>query len=283
MIPNTNFLVYQAYGITDVMNEAMVSIASLYKVTTDENRPAIYIYTDSLDYFKQFLNSEIHYVITEKQVWDEWKGKQGFVHRAKIEMLLDFAENHSGNILYCDTDTYFLQDPVSLFTQIENEKFVMHTDEGMLNGSINKVFQKLEVFLKSYRLEDLKIPSSTHMWNAGVLGFKSGDRNMLRQVLVLADDLYLKYQKHVMEQLAFSFYFSQRERISCESTVFHYWDFKEYRETLKSFFEDRKHLLFEKWQAETDNILPMDLIKEKHDFLKKPYWERKILKLFGKK
>ncbi|MBC7747667.1 MAG: hypothetical protein H7Z76_03640, partial [Methylotenera sp.] len=248
-----------------------------------EDRPTIFIYTDSPDYFRQFLSTDIHYIVTEKQVWDKWKGKQSFVHRAKIEMLLDFSENHKGNILYCDTDTYFLQNPRELYSLIENGKFVMHTDEGMLNGSVNKVFQKLEIFLKSYNLQGLTISSSTHMWNAGVLGFKSDDKSILSNVLLLADDLYLNYKKHVMEQMAFSYYFSQRERFSCEIIVFHYWDFKEYRETLKTFFEERKNVQFEKWNADIDDILPMELIKKKHTFLEKPYWKRKILKLIGKK
>ncbi|MBC7389413.1 MAG: hypothetical protein H7329_09405 [Opitutaceae bacterium] len=283
MIRNTNFLVYQAYGITDVLNEAMVSIASLYKVTKAKDLPTIFIYTDSPDYFRRFLNTDINYIVTEKLVWEKWQGKQGFVHRAKIEMLLDFSANHNGNILYCDTDTYFLQSPIELFTLIENDKFVMHTNEGMLNSSVNKVFQKLEVFLKSYSFRGLTIPSSTNMWNAGVLGFKSDDISILNNVLSLADDLYLNYQKHVMEQMAFSYYFSERERLSCESTIFHYWDFKEYRETLKQFFEERKNVKFERWQVDIDKILPMELIKEKQAFLKKPYWKRKILKLIGKK
>ena len=147
MTNNTNYLVYQAYGIEDVLNEAMISIASLYKVTSEADRPVIYIYTDNPGYLKSFLPSEVKCIETTKTVWENWKGENSFVHRAKIKMLIDFSENHLGNILYCDTDTYFLKSPYHLYETIECNEYIMHTDEGTLSKSVNLVFQKLEVFL----------------------------------------------------------------------------------------------------------------------------------------
>lgn len=277
---SSSFLVYQAYGHSDILHEALLSVASALKFQSNENDFTVLIYTDAPDYFRQFLPSSIQYIITPKEKWTEWKGSLQFVHRAKIMMLLDIVGRFEGNILYCDTDTYFQSSPNLVFSSIKKGSLVMHVDEGRLCHSKNKVFQKLERFLKTYKKS--VIPIDTHMWNAGVLGFKSSDKSLLSKVLELSDELHQAYPKHVMEQLAFSFYFEQVNLVACEKEIFHYWDFKEYRSVLKHFFEEHKGEKFEVWTRSIDSILPMELIKKKHAYLKRPYLLRKLDKWLGK-
>ena len=273
-------LVYQAYGHADILHEAVLSVASALKLQSIEHDFIVVIYTDAPDYFKQFLPSSVQYIIVPPKKWEEWKGNQQFVHRAKIMMLLDAVERFEGDFLYCDTDTYFLSSPSSLFYSIEKGDLVMHVDEGSLHNSKNKVFQKLEKFLIAHAR--FAIPVDMHMWNAGVLGFKSSDSSLLREVLKLSDELYQAYPKHVMEQLAFSFHFGLRNRVACGNQVFHYWDFKEYRSVLRSFFEKHKGESYEVWVRDVDRILPMELIKKKQAYFKRSYLLRKIDKLLGK-
>src|SRR5262249_22108782 len=67
------------------------------------------------------------------------------------------------------------------------------------------------------------IPSSTVMWNAGVLGIAEQHRVLLPRILELTDEAYRVYQKHVMEQLAFSYYLQTHTTIiSAESVLSHY-------------------------------------------------------------
>ena len=277
----TNFVVFQAYGLEDILNEALVAIASIYKVTNVENRPQIVVFTDSESYLSSFLPAEIKYIDTPKFKWEEWKGSACFVHRAKIEMLRNFCEDHIGNVLYCDTDTYFLSNPSSLFYQISEGNVLMHLDEGMLKDSENLVFRKVGKFLANYQYKGHFISTQTHMWNAGVLGFKTANKEMLDEVLELSDDLYSAYPKHVMEQFAFSICFGKKTRLACDETIFHYWDFKEYRNLLRDFFATNRNFPFENWTEKVEEYSPVVMYKLRLKYLAKPYLWRKILRIFG--
>ena len=279
---NTQYIVYQAYGKRDILNEVLVSISSLYKVASITTRPQVIIFTDSVSYLASFLPSEIQQIKTPISKWKEWKGTQDFVHRAKIEMLRHFSNSFKGDVLYCDTDTYFITDPKKLFDQISRGDLIMHLDEGALKNSKNLVFGKLEKFLRNYQYQGKSIPSETHMWNAGVLGFSTNDKPILDQVLALSDNLYFSFQKHVMEQLAFSVCFQQKIRHECQNVIFHYWDFKEYRQLLDQFFQKNEGRKFESWTQEIEMYNPIKMYDSKLEFLKKPYLLRKILKLLGK-
>ena len=279
---NTQYIVYQAYGKRDILNEVLVSVSSLYKVTNVIKRPQIVIFTDSISYLASFLPPEIQLIVTPISKWKEWKGKEDFVHRAKIEMLRHFSDSFKGDVLYCDTDTYFVSDPKNIFNQISKGDLIMHLDEGALKNSKNIVFRKLEKFLRNYQYQGKSIPSETHMWNAGVLGFSTNNKPILDQVLYLSDDLYAAFQKHVMEQLAFSVCFQQKIRHESQDVLFHYWDFKEYRQLLDQFFQKNEGQKFESWTKEIEKYNPIKMYDSKIAYLKKPYLLRKLLKLLGK-
>ena len=267
----SGFIVFQAYGNKDILHEVLISISSILRFSSSAKFQLV-IYTDSKDYLKKWLPEGIMFVDTPLTKWEEWKGEQRFVHRAKIEMLRDFVARNEGNVLYCDTDTYFLESPEKLFSDIANGELIMHMDEGQLKDSENLVFRKLEKFLKGYKRH--VIPASTHMWNAGVLGFKSSDRELLDKVLALSDSLHAAYPKHVMEQLAFSVCFQVRGRRSCEDTIFHYWDFKDYRRVLSSFFEENGGQPYKVWSSKIAEILPMDLRESMKNKTKPSFWKR---------
>lgn len=277
-----HYIVYQAYGKVEILNEALVSISSLFKVTNETSRPQVIVYTDSMSYLADFLPQEVALIETPPNEWKKWKGDLDFVHRAKIEMLRHFCSQYEGSVLYCDTDTYFLADPISLFNKIESGNLIMHLDEGALRNSKNLVFRKLEKFLRNYKYQNKPISSETHMWNAGVLGFATSDKAIFDQVLALSDDLFAAFQKHVMEQLAFSVCFQQKQRFACDDILFHYWDFKEYRQLLDVFFKKYGNKKIHEWSSAIEKYTPMAMYKTKEQFLSKPYLIRKFLKLLGK-
>ncbi len=122
-----------------------------------------------------------------------------------------------------------------------------------------------------------------YMWNAGALGFQSSDRSLLEKVLELTDKIYSEFPKHIVEQLAFSVVFSDQPNRSLKAMdgkIFHYWNFKEFRNTLKGFFKkNQDEVAIEK---EFLKINPEELIKVKYAFEAAPFFTKQFNKITGK-
>ena len=280
-----NYIVYQAYGSIDILNEVIYSIASVFKQSESISFQII-IYTDNKEYLTTYLPSNIVFECITTQTISSWRGNIDFVHRVKIMMLKDICKKYKGNILYLDTDTIFISPPDPVFQAIDKGQLVMHLNEGLISNTKNPLFRKIfrQIKSKTYLIEgkEIKISSNQEMWNAGVIGFPSQKAHFLDAVLELTDCLYRQYPKHVMEQLAFSYVFiTQREIVPSDKFIFHYWNFKEFRSVLAQYVsvEDT----FEKILANYNLILPYQLNKPKVKFEKKPKIIRQILKHVLKK
>jgi hypothetical protein len=147
-------------------------------------------------------------------------------------MLADFFAKYEGAMLYLDSDTYFTADPAVVFERIRPGAAVMHENEGRLAEERNTVARKLRRFVTRNAVtlasgEVVRIPDSTAMWNAGVIGLHEADRGALAPALPLTDALYAAYAKHNMEQLAVSYALGRRLEIrSAEGAIHHYWAVK---------------------------------------------------------
>lgn len=238
-------VVYQAYGRDDILKQNLFSIVSLFK--KHEGLPGIHkilIYTDRPDFFQKFLGDQdiIQYEHMNSERLEKWRGQIQFVHRVKIEMLKHAAQLfQNNNLFYMDGDTYFTQDPANIFARINHEHSYMHESENVIEQGRDPLSKKITKFLKKndFNIKNrvIKIPTSTTMWNAGVLGFSPGFFKDLDSVLIFTDQSYGKYQKHVMEQLAFSFFLAQKTDIAnAQKEIHHYWRQKDdYNQVISEF------------------------------------------------
>lgn len=244
-IPPSSYIVMQAYGSADILHECAFALASLCSRHTRAELAnlTVCIYTDQPEYFRAFSDCwlNIHFRYVDEMLLAAWRGNIDFVHRVKIEVLRDFSANHEGNVLYLDTDVVFANPVSEIFEQIASGKLYMHVMEGPVHHSRNAVFQKLSGFFKKgpvmvhNRL--IEIPDQAMMWNAGVLGFHTQHAPVLKDVLDFTDDVYRQFPKHVVEQFAFSFYFQRTALLlSAHTSIYHYWNLKELRPVLASFF-----------------------------------------------
>lgn len=269
----TNYVVYQAYGSLDNLNEVIYSIASLYH-QINERPVSVVIYTDNMEYLQKYLPSSVIYQELTSSQLTKWRGEINFVHRVKVEILINFCSLYSGNVLYLDTDTIFTQSTDNVFAAVNNDILVMHTNEGRMCYTRNRVFDKIVRFINNKPLnvsaENISISVDQEIWNAGVLGFKSEKISLLNKVLVLTDTLYKQFQKHIMEQLAFSYVFTKNGLlVAAENHIFHYWNFKEFRPLLKEYFQEQD--TFEKVLKNFETINPSRLIIPKINFEKQPH------------
>ena len=283
-----NYVVYQAYGKIEILHECLYSVATLWKYAKPENL-TIVIFTDQPDWFTQYITDTqgiILIQITPEQI-QQWRGEINFVHRVKIEILLQASVILSGNILYLDTDTFFLSSPEPLFSIIGSGGKIMHLKEDILSKSKLPLNKKIFRYVrgKTFMLSSRTISIDGHlgMWNAGALGFHTQEVDLLKEILQLTDLLYRGYAKHTMEQLAFSVIFQLSGKISAaEDIVFHYWDFKQFRNTLALFWAENHSLEWEAVCVLSQKIKPEAKIRQEREFKQKPYWLRKILQWSGK-
>lgn len=188
------------------------------------------IYTDKMAELGRYFAGEpkVKLVpITAEQI-KAWRGEIDFVHRVKLKVLELAAQSHQGPLLYLDGDTYFLTHPDQLFAKIDDRNSLMHIRESSLGEAKDILTKKIAKFVKKRNFmvagESLHIPPSCEMWNAGVIGLSHKNTALFGPMIELTDRTYSEYQKHVMEQLAVS-YFIQKNTVvhGADSVVFHYW------------------------------------------------------------
>ncbi len=243
MTNNRKYIIFQCYGDKNIFFECTYALLSLSKIMLlfPVRDLEIWIYTDNKEWFTTFKNCNLPLFFKEidENVLYNWRGEINFVHRIKIEILKDFVGNNVGNIFYSDTDVLFKNDINIVFQNIDQDTLYMHTMEGYINESKNPVIKKLNDFLDKENLKDENNNSLNEkaMWNAGMLGFNTNYSLLLDKVLVFTDNTYKKYPKHVIEQFSFSVYFQQTGNIkSAAPYIIHYWNVKEMRILLASFF-----------------------------------------------
>lgn len=225
----TDALVLQAYGRPRIVQEARFAVLTFqHWALQSPGRYSIHVYTDAPDAFAD-LGPGVHTQPMDAARLTAWRGAIDFVHRVKLEVLADHMAQHGGRLLYCDSDVYFTDDPALLFERIVPGTALLHEREGRLDSHANGVLRKMDRFVRENSLSlpdgsSVRIPGSTEMWNAGVIGLHPTDRAALGPALALTDVMHALYPKHVTEQLAVSYLLQSALTVRAASDVVrHYW------------------------------------------------------------
>ena len=241
-----SYIVTQCYGNEGVFLEcafALLSLSRLYR-TEELTNTEIWIYTDNPGWFRS-LNSTLplHYREIDKPTIQKWRGAIDFVHRIKIEILLDFTASRTGNVLYVDTDVVYTHRIDKVWQDIAAGELYMHIQEGKVSDRSNPLLKKLDTFLRSgaaQKRTDTPL-YDMDMWNAGVIGFNTQYKHLLAEALKYTDSEFPKFPKHIVEQFAFSIQLQTTKQIkSGVPYILHYWNMKEVRVVFASFFNHFK-------------------------------------------
>lgn len=241
-------LVLQAYGSARIIQEARFAILTfLHFALPRAGEWKVVVYTDQPARFADLGPG----IVTEPMDASRlaaWRGAIDFVHRVKLELLLDCVARHPGTLLYADSDTYFAADPWTLWPRIGPGDAVMHECEGRLEDEANGIMRKMHRFVRANALslpggEQVRIAGSTEMWNAGVVGLDGAVAEpLLRRALALTDAMHARYRKHVTEQLAVSWVLQSALRLhAARDVVHHYWrSCPEFEGILGRFFAEHE-------------------------------------------
>ena len=247
-MPDERLLVLQAYGRPRVLQEARFAILTFLHFALARDGWRVIVYTDNPAAFAG-LGAGVRTEPMDAARLARWRGEIDFVHRVKLEVLLDCAERHAGAMLYVDSDTYFMSDPWPLYAQLDARTALMHECEGRLLERKNGIFRKMHRFVRTHDLplpsgETVRMPETTAMWNAGVIGLAAENVPLLRRALALTDVMHQLYPKHVTEQLAVSYVLQNALDLrATDDAIYHYWrSCPEIEPVLSRFFAEHAGL-----------------------------------------
>ncbi|MBO0360254.1 hypothetical protein J0X19_20005 [Hymenobacter sp. BT186] len=281
-----NSLIYLAYGLPDLINEGIYSILSYQRLV--QHAPVqILIYTDQPAEFQHVLGEQphIHYPVVSPEQWQAWRGSR--VYLLKIEVLKHAAKHYPGNLLFVDTDTIWQQDPAPVFQAISRGQRYMHVCEGVLaqgNYLSQKIYRHLHGKHWQVNGRTLTIDPDTKLYNSGVLGFPSQDAHALDSIKELGEQLYATYNKHIMEQLAFSMWFQTQAPIAeAAPYVLHYWNLKEIRPVLTQVVQRYASQGLDVLYKQLTQLNIAQLHQQELAYRNLPSWRRTLLKLQGRR
>lgn len=280
-------LIYLAYGSADLHAEAVYSLLSYYEVARQPVR--VLIYTDTAAAFERVLGArpDVCYPTVSLAEWQAWRGSSNKVYLLKIGVVSHAAHHYPGNLLFVDTDTIWQADPAPLFTQLAQGQAVMHVSEGLLiSGNVlsRKVYQHLKGRVFTVEGRQYAVSSKTVLYNSGVIGLTSEMAVRLPEVVALADQLYAAYNKHMMEQLAFSLWFEEdRSVVEAAPYVLHYWNLKAARPQLTQLFTSYASQSLATFYQKATNLNLANLHAEEMAYRQLPSWRRTLRKLTGRR
>lgn len=163
------------------------------------------------------------------------RGEIDFLHRMKITMIEEAFQLIPGDMLYVDSDTFFIGNPQPVMAEVSTDVSFMHKLEYPFNllkemalpaGIPFRAFYELissRDFLLSSGLS-LKVLPEFFSWNAGAMAFHKSHHALLDDVYSLTDQFYPTTQNHASEQYAFSVVLQIKTKIKpLEGIIYHYW------------------------------------------------------------
>lgn len=285
--PAANYLIYLAHGPAAIKYEALYSLLTYFEVAP--GLPAtVLVYTDTPDTFRQMLGerADVQYPAVSAAEWQGWRGAADMVYLLKIGVLEHAAAHYPGNLLFVDTDTLWQRDPASIFDQIAEGARFMHLNEGLLRtGNLlsRKVYRRLRGLEFVVGTDRVRIGPDTPLYNSGVIGFRSSDAALLRDIMPLADQLYATYHKHMMEQLATGLRLGlDRLLLEAAPYVLHYWNLKAIRPALERVFGRNAGQGLPALRRQLDALHIPEQHAAELAYRALPGWHRTLRKLLGR-
>jgi hypothetical protein len=229
-------LVTQSFGNEREYRRAIFAILSYYAHHDRLKWKQTVLFTDNPAYFKNFLDGlPVQFELLTPQRIMTMRGKIDFLHRMKIAMIEHAFNKTNENLLYIDSDTFFISPSDALMQELSPRIGFMHLIEysfkalmerQLADGDPVSPFVQLISSREFVKADGSRMPIylSNYSWNAGVMMFHTSVRKLLADVYALTDQFYPSTHDHACEQYAFSIVLQNTiELRPCDNVVYHYW------------------------------------------------------------
>lgn len=196
------------------------------------------IFTDNPALFEAPLAGlPVDYVVLDAGRLEALRGPQQYVHRVKAAIIDQVFRAHPGsNVLFCDSDTFFVAEADQLLQSLRPGVSLMHQREYRLSEAVGvyAAFNQAKFPRRMLELLDkqifevggtkLRFHPSQYVWNSGVLGLAPDIAALMPDVLALNDAFYAGSGWITSEQNAFSLALQVKTRLETSGEyVLHYW------------------------------------------------------------
>jgi hypothetical protein len=230
-------LLLLAYGRETEYHRAILAALSCWAWQPRQPLAAT-IFTDQPACFEPYLAGlPVEYHLLTPDYLAELRGPQQYVHRVKAQLIAwAFAQHAEEEILFIDSDTFFLGPPDKLLQSLAAGQPIMHQREYKLAEAVGiyaefnqaKYPKKLLEMLSGRRFAlggaEVQFHPTQSCWNSGVLGLPRTLAPLLPDMLRLIDELYAGTGWFISEQLGFSLALQAQGPVqACDQYVYHYW------------------------------------------------------------
>lgn len=226
-------LVTQSFGRENEYRRVIFAILSFYAVS-DHKVPTI-LFTDRPEYFEQYFEGlPVRYILLTPEKIKVMRGEIDFLHRMKIALIEEALEVSGTNMLYADSDTFFLSDPAKYTGLISETQSFMHIHEYQFEevremalpaGRAARAFvQYIEDNIVLVPGTDIRIDAQMSSWNAGVILIDRMNKKLVDKVYQLTDSFFPACGSHASEQYAFSIILQTITDVKpVDDVIYHYW------------------------------------------------------------
>jgi hypothetical protein len=260
-------LVTQSFGKESEYRRVVLAILSYYAHSTNQTARTV-LFTDAPIWFEPyFIGLPIDFILLTPKKVKEMRGEIDFLHRMKIALIEEAFQLYQTDILYFDSDTFFIADPMPFMAQLSPQKSFMHLCEYQFEsirnmplpaGATFQAFVQL-IEKKSFQLSDRELPVTANMssWNAGVMMLHNTHSSLIPDVYRLTDYFFPETKNHASEQYAFSILLQTKTQLSaCDEMIYHYW------------YNIKKRIIDEFLPDEFSFILKKQSLPERLDFIR---------------
>ncbi|MEI6946143.1 hypothetical protein V9K67_03005 [Paraflavisolibacter sp. H34] len=274
-----NYLIYRAYGRLEYMHECRYSLLkylSVYNLHPPADT-AVVIYTDHPDLFEAYIPFFPHFQL------QELAGSEAFGPKPDFARYL--SATYQGNVLYCDTDTYFALPPKPVFEKIKTGSFCLH---GRTEAAPDLApYQHLLAgFVPGHNGANGKKHASPAgqppLYRTHALGFRHTDKSILNNVSTLHEVLKGQVPGETSEQMAFGFFLQSHKVHTLQDAIHSYRDFPEFKKLLHIFFQKNAEESVPNLVKLAHHLDLQGMKKEKAKFDSLPLLKKWLSRLTGK-
>ena len=267
-----NQLAWLVYGNKgDIIDEARCSILSALYHSTDEDRPAFVVITDTPE---AFVDLPVTPEPIDKDELREWFGQEGYRHRSKPHALLKILHKAEKTVLV-DSDTIFKKDPSGLFDKIRKDTVLVENIEDRWDKRKEEYYNTCYDFLSS----TYGIDKNLRHINSGLIGLTPSHKPVIQDTIKIIDQIYTPSGRlfHVEQfSLAVALTAHNLRPIRHPNILHHYWSQKNlYRAMAQSFMNSQSDLL--------SDYAKQDFLKLSFSIPKPPWYYRWYCRLKAKR